>query len=148
MDIVKRLSERSAGFSLHTTLSENLGQFKGELNKAEQELLAGTLRNRDITAVGKKLLAKRPLDHKRLGKLLSEHQAVLRDVLKISTEKIDRMINAALSAGAYGGKINGSGGGGCMFVYAPENPREVAEAIERAGGRAYIVSVDKGTRNE
>jgi galactokinase len=32
-----------------------------------------------------------------------------------------------------------------MFAYAPENPEAVAEAIEREGGRAYIVSVAAGT---
>jgi galactokinase len=73
---------------------------------------------------------------------------VLRDNLKISTPKIDRMIEAALRAGAYGGKINGSGGGGCMFVYAPENPEAIAEAIAGAGGKAFIVEVDGGTRVE
>jgi len=58
------------------------------------------------------------------------------------------MINAALNAGAYGAKINGSGGGGCMFAYAPSNPEEVKEAIIKAGGQAYIVTVDVGTTTE
>jgi galactokinase len=73
---------------------------------------------------------------------------VLRDVLDISTPKIDRMIDAAFKAGAYGGKINGSGGGGCMFAYAPEGPELVAEAIARAGGTAYVITADAGTRVE
>ena len=88
------------------------------------------------------------MDHKEMGRLLSDHQTILRDVLKISTPKIDRMIDAAMTAGAYGGKINGSGGGGCMFVYAPEHPETVACAIEQAGGKAYIISIDSGTRVE
>jgi galactokinase len=58
------------------------------------------------------------------------------------------MMDAALAAGACGGKINGSGGGGCMFVYAPERPGEVAEAIERAGGKAFVVVSDGGVRIE
>ena len=33
-------------------------------------------------------------DHRHLGALLTEHQAVLREVLRISTPKIDRMIAA------------------------------------------------------
>ena len=56
------------------------------------------------------------------------------------------MMDAALNAGALGGKINGSGGGGCMFAYAPNNPEQVAEAIEKVGGKAYIVQKDEGTR--
>jgi galactokinase len=58
------------------------------------------------------------------------------------------MIQAGLDAGALGGKINGSGGGGCMFVYAPENPEKVAKAIEQQGGKAYIITVDEGSRLE
>jgi galactokinase len=44
------------------------------------------------------------------------------------------------------GKINGSGGGGYMFTYAPKNPEHVAEAIEKVGGKAYIIQADEGTR--
>jgi galactokinase len=58
------------------------------------------------------------------------------------------MLDAALAAGALGGKINGSGGGGCMFVYAPTHTEAIAEAIEREGGKAYIVSVDVGTTSK
>jgi galactokinase len=79
---------------------------------------------------------------------LDEHQSVLKQVLRISTRKIDGMLRSARDAGAYGGKINGSGGGGCMFVYAPEDPENVARAIARAGGKPYIVYVAEGTREE
>ena len=44
--------------------------------------------------------------------------------------------------------LNGSGGGGCMFAYAPENPEAVVEAIENQGGKAYIIRVDEGTKVE
>ena len=56
------------------------------------------------------------------------------------------LINLALNAGALGGKINGSGGGGCMFAYSPESPEKVAEAIESVGGKAYIIQSDEGTK--
>ncbi|PKL82319.1 MAG: GHMP kinase, partial [Ignavibacteriae bacterium HGW-Ignavibacteriae-3] len=87
-------------------------------------------------------------DEKRIGRLLNEHQKVLRKILKISTNKIDKMIDAALNAGAYGAKINGSGGGGCMFAYAPENPEIVLEAVKRISDEAWIVYTDDGTREE
>ena len=73
---------------------------------------------------------------------------VLKNTLQVSTDKIENMIQSAMSAGALGGKINGSGGGGCMFAYAPDNPKKVANAIENAGGKAYIVKSDIGTRIE
>ena len=147
---VLRVSEELAGkfpgFSLQTIHADELGRYRSELDPDEFKLLDGTIRNRDITNRGREMLRHSPLEDRNLGVLLSEHQTILRDVLRISTPKIDRMIDAALRAGAFGGKINGSGGGGCMFVYAPEDPGSVAEAIEREGGRAYIVTSDAGTR--
>jgi len=35
-----------------------------------------------------------------------------------------------------------------MFVYAPENPQKVAKAIEKAGGKAYIIHIDVGVKVE
>ena len=77
--------------------------------------------------------------------MLTKHHTILRDVLKVSTSKIEVMLEAALNAGALGGKINGSGGGGCMFAYAPKNPEAVAEAIEKVGGKAHIVESTAGS---
>jgi galactokinase len=114
------------------------------LDGRERELLEGTLRNRDITLEAKSLLSWDVPDGRAVGSLMNEHQSVLRDVLGISTPKIDRMIDAALAAGALGAKINGSGGGGCMFAYAPDSPERVAEAIELEGGTATIMRVDRG----
>ena len=148
LDIVKFLLEKHPGFSLHSASLDSVAEFKRELTAGQAVLLEGTIRNHDITKEARRLLQVKPLDHKRLGAFLTKHQSVLRDIQRISTPKIDRMLDAALNAGAYGGKINGSGGGGCMFAYAPEHPEQVAEAIERAGGTPHIVSVDQGTRSE
>jgi galactokinase len=35
-----------------------------------------------------------------------------------------------------------------MFAYAPNNPEAVAKAIEEAGGKAFIVQPDSGTKAE
>jgi galactokinase len=148
LDMTQKIAARYPEFSLHTVALSDLDRYTGDLDAEQRSLLWGTLRNRDITAEALALFRQQNFDHRQLGTLLNECQAVLREHLKISTPKIDRMIEAALGVGAYGGKINGSGGGGCMFVYAPENPEAVAHAIERAGGKAYIVQADHGTRNE
>jgi galactokinase len=145
---VERIADSLKGLSLRAATSVDIGKLRSQLSADEFRLLAGTVRNHEITQEARTRLNQAPLDHERIGALLNEHQSILRDVLKISTHKIDRMLDAALNAGALGGKINGSGGGGCMFAYAPENAERVAEAIERAGGKAYIVSVDEGTRVE
>jgi len=146
LEAVEFLRRRNPGFSLMDAAAGSIRGSGSGLPADREELLEGTLRNRDITGEARELLRGDPVDRRRLGALLTDHHAVLRDVLGISTKRIDAMLAAAAAAGAFGGKINGSGGGGCMFAYAPENPGAVAEAIASAG--PYIISADAGTRRE
>jgi len=147
-NITKKIKRRHPKFSLLTVLTKDLDWYIKNLDKEEMSLIHGTLQNRDITREALKLFLQPQFDDKKFGDLLWEHQCILRDILKISTPKIDRLLDAALEAGAFGGKINGSGGGGCMFAYSPDSPEKVAEAIEKVGGKAYIVKIDDGTRVE
>ena len=55
---------------------------------------------------------------------MCEHHSILRDVLKISTPKIEKMCDAAIHAGVVGAKIFGSGGGGCMIAMVPKRNGE------------------------
>lgn len=143
--ISRELTARHPEFSLHTTPQAEATEYRNELDPDDYVLLMGTLANRDLLREALTALQAPAFDHAHLGQLLTAHQANLRDAQRISTPKLDRMLDAARAAGALGGKINGSGGGGCMFVYAPNQPETVAEAIEQAGGRAYIISVAEGT---
>ncbi len=146
LGIFREFPERLSLKTLPALQLEDIAPLKSKLESDRFDLLKGFLKNRDLTQQALLLFNKEKFDRRKFGALLNEHQTILRDVLKISTPKIDRMIEAALSAGAYGGKINGSGGGGCMFAYAPENPEAVARAIRAAGGVPYIVTVDEGVR--
>ncbi len=146
--VVEKLGKHYSDFSLRFLVPGELKRFERVLNDEEMALLRGTVVNHHITRQARLLMQEEVLDHQRIGELLTRHQTILRDVLGISTTKIDTMLEAAIAAGAYGGKINGSGGGGCMFAYAPENPETVAEAVEKAGGNAYIVRPSKGTELE
>ncbi len=146
--LASQLTAQDPAFSLHTTPAEHRSAYKNQLTSDEYVLLQGTLANRDILRRALTMLRSADpasFDNAAFGQLLTDHHQYLRDAQRISTPKIDRMLDAALGAGALGGKINGSGGGGCMFAYAPNKAEQVAEAIERAGGQAYIVSVDTGT---
>lgn len=146
--IDRKLKNIDSKFSLQDVTLDELPKFKNNLSDSEFTLLEGTIKNRDITRIARTQLNKKDIDHRFIGALLNDHQKVLRDVLGISTPKIDGMIEAALKAGAYGAKINGSGGGGCMFAYAPEDPEKVKAAIEDAGGEAFIIISDSGSREE
>ena len=54
----------------------------------------------------------------------------------ISTPEIDAAIDAATTAGAWGGKVCGAGGGGCIvFLCPPERRDDVRRALERVPGR-------------
>ena len=147
LDMLKRIRAANPDFSLHTTQPTEVSEYKDLLTKDEYVLLKGTFTNRDLLRDARMLVQAPDFDHETFGKLLTAHHETLRDAQRISTPKIDRMLDAALKAGALGGKINGSGGGGCMFAYAPLNPETVAEAIQQAGGRAYVVTVDAGTQS-
>ena len=143
LEIIQKLKMKNPTFTIHT-LGE--GADISDLNASEIELYKSTLENRDLLKRVLPELEKEESNHELIGQLLTDHHQVLRDVLQVSTPKIEAMVDAASNAGALGGKINGSGGGGCMFAYAPNNPEQVAEAIEKAGGKAYIIQKDEGTR--
>ncbi|MCS6818800.1 MAG: dehydrogenase [Chitinophagales bacterium] len=54
----------------------------------------------------------------------------------ITNPMIDEIYEAALKAGATGGKVSGAGGGGFMLFYAPYNNRySVIQALEKFGGK-------------
>ena len=144
--LIEKIKQQLPEFSLHTFDSTEKEKLKIFLSEDDYTLLIGTLRNRDILREALDLFKSDKMTDEILGKLLLEHHTILRDVLQISTPKIERMLDAAMSAGALGGKINGSGGGGCMFVYAPNDAQKVAEAIEKVGGKSYLIRIDDGTK--
>jgi D-glycero-alpha-D-manno-heptose-7-phosphate kinase len=56
----------------------------------------------------------------------------------ITNPQLDEIYEAAIEAGATGGKISGAGGGGYMFFYCPGNTRyRVLESLRRFGGDAH-----------
>ncbi|MBN1561637.1 GHMP kinase [candidate division KSB1 bacterium] len=137
---------RIMGRTIHVLSEDEIDAFRGQLSADQEKILRAQIIDRHITQVAVALMQTAPFDHAQFGHLLSKHQEQLRDGLGISTHKIDRMIDAAMAAGALGAKINGSGGGGCMFAYAPQYAERVAEAIARAGGKAYVIKVDEGVK--
>jgi len=66
----------------------------------------------------------------------------------ITNPSIDELYDAALKAGALGGKMNGAGGGGfMMFVCDPRRRYAVQEAIRKAGSQLVTLTfVEPGVR--
>lgn len=85
----------------------------------------------------------------RMGMLLSAHHANLRDKLGISTLRIESILDRAAESGAYGGKINGSGGGGCCFVFAPREKTEgILASVGALGFPGIRVDIAEGMKVE
>ena len=143
VEILNILRIKNPTINIHTM---NNGINLSDLNNEQRKMYKGTVQNRDLLKKALVELEKNKPNYELIGTLLTELHVVLRDIFDISTPKIESMLDAAMNAGALGGKITGSGGGGCMFAYAPDHPEKVAEAIEQAGGKAYIVYSDDGTK--
>ena len=117
----------------------------------EQRALAeGTRVNRDLESEWAGRMQAGPAGGPAMGAALTRHHGILRDVLGLSTPRIEAMLDAAMKAGAWGGKINGSGGGGCLFVLAPEQHVDnVVAAMMKAGAAgAWRVNPDEGVRHD
>ncbi len=145
---IRKIQSYNPAFDLPLAPFSSADEYRSILTADELILLKSNLSDRDILRKAKQLFEQHNVDDCKLGELLNQHQTNLREAKRVSTAKIDAMIEAALRAGAMGAKINGSGGGGCMFAYAPRNPEAVVEAIEQQGGKAYIITIDEGTRVE
>jgi len=140
----EQIAQEISSFDRRTTPIENVLELGRNHSTKERSMAEATLHNRDLTYRALRLLNSENPNQQELGNMLKEHHKILRDVFDRSTPKIERMIEAAYSAGALGCKINGSGRGGTMMAYALNNEKEIASAIQKAGGTAYIVKVSTG----
>ena len=79
-------------------------------------------------------------DFEKLGNFMNIQQEQ-EGILKADTKKIVELCNTSKIAGALGAKQMGAGGGGCMVAIAPGKQKEVASAINKAGGKAWIFDI-------
>ncbi len=88
-------------------------------------------------------------DWQELGNLMKKNQTYLQQ-LDVSIPKLDDMITAANTAGAYGAKLSGAGGGDCMIALCSEENKSVVQnAIKQAGGEILSVQTNtEGVRGE
>jgi D-glycero-alpha-D-manno-heptose-7-phosphate kinase len=62
----------------------------------------------------------------------------------VTTAAIDAMLGAARTAGAWGGKVCGAGGGGCLFcIGEPETVPAIRRALESAGARVLDFRIER-----
>lgn len=106
-------------------VAEAIGQEPERMKEIET---IGTIARRGI-------LALKNGDYDAVGRAMTENQIMLRG-LGVSCPELDALIRAAAPT-SLGAKLTGAGGGGCM-VALTRNPKTTSEAIELAGGRAFI----------
>lgn len=73
-------------------------------------------------------------DLKKVGELMNENQRLLQEI-EVSSKELDLLVNIARKSDAFGAKLTGGGGGGCMVTLTPsrELQEKVASAIEKEG---------------
>jgi galactokinase len=78
---------------------------------------------------------------KELSALMLQHHEALRDGLRLSTDRLEGMRQAAMENGAWGFKVVGSGGGGCAVAWtSADNASVVANAMEDAGAvKTFVI---------
>ncbi|HET6164483.1 MAG TPA: galactokinase family protein [Planctomycetota bacterium] len=134
----------AVSFDRAWTLLQEAKALAPERAARTEELVFATLYSRDLLHAALRVLAEPELDRSRVGELLDEHHARLRDALALSTPRIEALRTAALAAGALGAKVNGSGGGGSLFAYAPGCEAAVVAAARELGARARVVTASRG----
>jgi len=73
-------------------------------------------------------------DLRKVGRLMNENHGLLQEI-EVSCKELDYLINLAREHGAFGAKLTGGGGGGCMVALTPrkELQEAVATAMEKEG---------------
>jgi len=79
-------------------------------------------------------------DLSRVGPLLTENHTLLKD-LGVSTPELDRLVEAAVEAGALGAKLSGGGGGGNMIALIKSRQgKHISQALLEAGAAGTLIS--------
>jgi mevalonate kinase len=88
-------------------------------------------------------------NHKELGVLMNKNHALL-EALGVSHPALSNLVLAARDAGAYGAKLSGAGGGGCIWALCSKGSRSrVANALENCGAKTIVTTIDtEGARKE
>ena len=149
-EAIDKVTQTIPEFKISKARVEDQDRYLNLLEEKQKPFLYAAINNHAITQKAKVELQKELPNLHKLGKLMSEHHYILKEYLKITPPRIDKMIENALNAGALGAKIIGSGGGGCIVAIAtPKNEQEVINAILEAGAiDAFSAQITKGAKIE
>jgi galactokinase len=146
-DAIAQVEHHRSDFYLEKVTPDKVDEYSSYISEELRPYFYASIQNHAITQKALLEFGKEKLVHKTIGELMSTHHNVLKDILKITVPVIDKMITAAMEAGAFGAKIVGSGGGGSIVALAPFDKKEaIIKAIKEIGAiDAYEVSVEQGS---
>lgn len=139
LEIVQR---ESPDFDLKRSTARDYDRFLDRIPKALHNHWYASIHNYDITQKAVAELQSKP-SATTIGRLLNAHQAILDSKIQNTPKSLQKMLTAAGEAGALGGKIIGSGGGGCLVALVEKASQgNVIAAFLKAGAKkAYAVSL-------
>ena len=123
----------------YTNASRNSGINNWEMTKrhidGDREVQSRFARIRDVAVAMRASLERQ--DWPTVGQhVADEWENRKRLAPGVSTPAIDAMLDAAKAAGAWGGKVCGAGGGGCLFcIGEPDRAPAIREALVAHGAR-------------
>jgi D-glycero-alpha-D-manno-heptose-7-phosphate kinase len=105
--------------------------------EADPPTVAGLDAIRDVAALLPEALERG--DWERVGALVDREWGARRTLApEVSTERVEALLAAARSRGAWGGKVCGAGGGGSLFVLAPPERRAAIAEVWRTQGARIL----------
>jgi len=94
----------------------------------------------NLAVAGRKALEAGNL--KKVGELMNENHKILQEI-GVSSKELDLLVDMAKNQGAFGAKLTGGGGGGCMVALTPgkELQGKVASAFKTAGYEFLVTKI-------
>jgi galactokinase len=137
--------EALPSFDRFNTSIEQVQPFLTSLSEAENKNVYGNLVDRDLTHQAFKILSN-PDFHKKknIGTLMNRHHEMLSQYKGVSHPTVDEIVKIALQAGAQGAKVNGSGFGGSVVIYAPKKQDHIVQILQAAGFDCWPILISDG----
>ncbi len=146
-----KLKEKPELVVAHSGIDKETGDLvrhMEEIKKKEKERFNTFLKESE-SIVEKGRDAIENAEWEKLGILMNENHALLKD-MGFSNEELDRMVEAARKAGAYGAKLSGAGRGGVIVALVGKNSKEsVIKALSSMGKKIIDADISEtGARIE
>jgi galactokinase len=143
---ISTIQSKYPDFKIEESEIEDFEKYNDLLSDELKPIFYAAIKNYTITKEAYNELNKTEVDIQRIGQLMNEHHNELKDNLKITVPIIDKMINGAIKNGAFGAKIVGSGGGGCIVaISTQESESKIIQGIIDSGAKkAYKVTISNG----